>query len=90
ILLVWMNYFSRLVLYSAAWAHTSAAARALRVPEPPAPAQGPPSPPLLQRPREVEHGWAMPYLAGAATMLGLTAVVRRISRKGTGRATQDL
>ncbi|MEP9361850.1 YihY/virulence factor BrkB family protein [Nocardioides sp. CN2-186] len=79
IVLIWINYFSRVVLYAASWAHTSAAARALR-PEPqPAPVEGPPSPPL-QRPREVEHGWATPYLAGAATMLGLTAVVRKISR----------
>ncbi|WP_082573195.1 MULTISPECIES: YihY/virulence factor BrkB family protein [unclassified Nocardioides] len=27
ILLVWINYFSRVILYAAAWAHTSAAAR---------------------------------------------------------------
>ncbi len=30
ILLVWINYFSRVVLYAAAWAHTSRAARELR------------------------------------------------------------
>ena len=34
ILLVWINYFSRVVLYAAAFAHTSPAARALRAPEP--------------------------------------------------------
>ena len=30
ILLVWINYFSRVVLYAAAWAHTSREARATR------------------------------------------------------------
>ncbi len=30
ILVVWINYFSRVVLYAAAWAHTSAAAREIR------------------------------------------------------------
>lgn len=30
ILLVWINYFSRIVMYSAAWAHTAPAARAAR------------------------------------------------------------
>ena len=30
ILLVWINYFSRVVMYAAAWAHTAPAARALR------------------------------------------------------------
>ena len=50
ILLVWINYFSRVMLYTAAWAHTSAAARAAR-PEPEAaPVEGPPSPPLAARP----------------------------------------
>ena len=30
ILLVWINYFSRVILYAAAWAHTTRAARAIR------------------------------------------------------------
>ncbi|MBO0847554.1 MAG: YihY/virulence factor BrkB family protein, partial [Nocardioides sp.] len=33
ILLIWINYFSRIVMYAAAWAHTSPAARALRATE---------------------------------------------------------
>ena len=33
ILVVWINYFSRVVLYAAAWAHTSRAARAQRTRE---------------------------------------------------------
>ncbi|GAA4113635.1 inner membrane protein YhjD [Nocardioides fonticola] len=44
ILLVWINYFSRLVLYAAAWAATTAEARAA-APEPVvAPVHGPPLP----------------------------------------------
>lgn len=49
ILLVWMNYFSRVVLYAAAWAHTSRAAMERRVLEPPDPPQGPRSPGLTDR-----------------------------------------
>ncbi|MFC4784260.1 YihY/virulence factor BrkB family protein [Nocardioides sp. MAHUQ-72] len=48
IVLVWINYFSRVVLYAAAWAHTSAAARAQRVAEPAAPLQGPQTPALTE------------------------------------------
>ena len=77
ILLVWINYFSRVVLYAAAWAHTSRAARAARVEPVAAPVEGPPSPPLRRRRSGLEHPWAASYAAGAATMLGLVAVVRR-------------
>ncbi|WP_395696177.1 YihY/virulence factor BrkB family protein [Nocardioides sp.] len=80
ILLVWINYFSRVVLYSAAWSHTSAAARALRVPEPAAPVQGPPSPALV-RPDDRGPAWVAPYAAGALSTLGLVAVARKLSRK---------
>ncbi|MDF1602318.1 YhjD/YihY/BrkB family envelope integrity protein [Nocardioides sp. YIM 152315] len=79
IVLVWISYFSQLVLYAAAWAHTSPAARAARPVPVAAPVAGPPSPPV-RRP-DVEHPWAAPYAAGAATMLGLVAVVRRFSRR---------
>jgi membrane protein len=80
ILLVWINYFTRVVLYAAAFAHTSAAARAQRVPEPPALPQGPPSPALAQRPAapdDVRRAWAKPFAAGSATTLGLMALLRR-------------
>jgi membrane protein len=81
ILLVWINYFSRLVLYAAAWAHTSREARALRVPDPPAPPQGPPSPPLSERLRvpegDVRRAWVAPFAAGGAAALGLRALLRR-------------
>jgi membrane protein len=47
ILLVWIHYFSQVVLYAAAYAHTSREARLARAGEPTAPpAQGPPTPPL--------------------------------------------
>ncbi|MBM7509265.1 membrane protein [Nocardioides salarius] len=41
VLVVWINYFSRVVLYAAAFAHTSPEARALRPDDEPAPVQGP-------------------------------------------------
>ena len=44
ILLVWINYFSRDILYAAAWAWTHPLAREQRVPEPAAPVAGPRSP----------------------------------------------
>jgi membrane protein len=88
ILLVWINYFSRVVLYAASWAHTSRAARALRVPDPPAPLQGPPSPSLARHPlgpagANGRSSWVTPFAAGGATALGLVAVLRRRSGKDT-------
>ncbi len=78
ILLVWINYFSRVVLYAAAFAHTSPAARAAR----PAPADptvhGPPSPPVRG---DVEHPWAAPYAAGALSTLATMALVKRLTRR---------
>ena len=79
VVLVWINYFSKVVLYAASWAHTSTAARAVR-PEPvPAPVEGPPSPPVS---RELEHPGAWPFVAGAGLMLALVALVRRFTRRG--------
>lgn len=79
IVLVWIYYSSRVILYAAAWAVTAPAARAVRAPVP-AVVAGPPSPPV--RP-EVEHPWGAPYVAGALTTLGLVAVVRKLSRRKT-------
>lgn len=88
ILLVWINYFTRVVLYAAAFAHTSPAARAMRSAEPvepAAPAQGPPSPPLAERPVspeiDVRRPWATPFAAGGAATLGLVALLRRRSQR---------
>ena len=44
ILLVWINYFSRVILYAASWAWTHPLAREQRVVEPAEPVQGPPLP----------------------------------------------
>ena len=93
ILVVWINYFSRVVLYSASFAWTTAEARALRTEGPP-PVQGPQTPPLAPHPA-AEHRavvargpgaspvepaarrWVTPFAGGAAAMLGLVAVLRR-------------
>ncbi len=85
ILLVWINYFSRVILYAAAFAHTSPAARARRGPEPAAPVAGPPSPPLAARPVVEKDGpaWVTPYVVGAVSTLGLVALARRLSRRST-------
>jgi membrane protein len=86
ILVVWINYFSRVVLYAASWAHTSRAARAQRVADPPAPPQGPPSPSLAQHPlagANGSSGWVAPFVAGGATALGLAVVLRRRSGRDT-------
>ena len=85
ILLVWINYFSRVVVYAAAWAHTSPAARAAREARTVAEqtVEGPKidlvaaadvvptaSSPAPSSPKAA-------FAAGAAAMLGIVAVVRR-------------
>ena len=50
ILLVWINYFSRVVLYAAAWAWTDPQAREQRVLQPADPVQGPASPSVDEHP----------------------------------------
>jgi membrane protein len=87
ILVVWINYFSRVVLYAAAWAHTSPEARAARVEEP-AVVQGPQVPSLTDLPATAAPGerppgsgsWKGPFAAGAGAMLALTAVLRKRAR----------
>jgi membrane protein len=87
VLLVWINYFSRIVMYAAAWAHTSRPARAARD------AERTTTPPgaLALRARVGSAGPALagvrrgpdPRLAfgaGAATALGLVALARRRRR----------
>jgi membrane protein len=85
ILMVWINYTSRVVVLAAAWAHTSPEARALRdanriadqMPEGPridlAAAAGvvrPTAPPGATSPKAA-------FAAGAGTMLALVALLRR-------------
>ena len=90
ILVVWINYFSRVVVYAAAWAHTSPAARAAReartvaeqtvegpkidVAALPAPAS--PASPASPALSSPSSPKAA-FAAGAAAMLGVVAVVRR-------------
>lgn len=88
ILVVWINYFSRVVMYAAAWAHTSREARAARssmqqghvakvaaAPALPATASG-------RRARDGAHEGEgtspkVAFAAGGASMLALIALVRR-------------
>jgi len=79
ILLVWMNYTSRVVLYGACWAWTSPAARARRLAASGDPVQGPRMPSLEEagttdpaRPTRVAA-----FIAGAATAVGLRLLLHR-------------
>ncbi|KAA1428017.1 YihY/virulence factor BrkB family protein [Nocardioides antri] len=85
ILVVWIYYFSRVVMYAASWAYVHPASRALRPVGAP-PVQGPSSPSLpwrerLAADREAEEGtaarWAAPFAAGSAVTLALVAVLRK-------------
>ena len=83
ILVVWINYFSRVVVYAAAWAHTSPEARAAREARTV-------SEKTVEGPRIDLTSAASPtssasspgtpkaaFAAGAAAMLGIVALVRR-------------
>lgn len=85
ILLVWINYFSRVVLYAAAWAQTSEAARAAR-PLTDDRAEGPATPALSWRQRvsddESAGGrWVAPFASGAAATLALVAVLKKKEKR---------
>jgi membrane protein len=92
VLLIWINYFSRVVIYAAAWAHTSVEARTAREAE--ARVAGLPEGPRL----DLAAAGVVPasstgsgsasasssvssakaaFAAGAASMLALVAIVRR-------------
>jgi membrane protein len=81
ILLVWINYFSQVTLYAAAWAQTS-------VPSPVAVPPVPPAPALAAMGRAaVSHaaappapGRAGPFAAGAGAMLALVVLLKRTRR----------
>jgi membrane protein len=77
ILLVWINYFSRVTLYAAAYARTAEPA-----PEEPALVQGPSS--AVAAPTPAGTATASPLLgftAGAATMAALAALIAILRRK---------
>lgn len=92
VMLVWISYFSRLVLYSACWSWTSPEAREARAREaaqqPVAPVQGPALPSgedavLLAAAADPQSDEAespskvKPFAAGAAAALGVVAASRR-------------
>lgn len=91
ILLVWINYFSRVVVYAAAWAHTTPEARALRESRQVAEqtVEGPRidlAAAAAAHPGSAVGGSTVgatagspkaAFAAGAAAMLGLVALVRR-------------
>ena len=86
VLLIWINYFSRVVMYAAAWAHTSPEARAAREAE--AVAEMMPEGPRIDlvaaasavHPEPTVSSTTTAFAAGAASMLGLVALVRRRRR----------
>ncbi len=84
-LLVWIYYFSRILLYAAAFAHTSPAARAQRN-EGPAQMHGPGLPSLVElgeagglRQPASRREWVVPFAGGAGAMLGLVALLKKKS-----------
>lgn len=85
VLVVWMNYFSRVVLYAASYAHTSPQARAQREADaPPAVVQGPSTPPLAvagATPEPVRGAPLASFLAGAATMVAAFGIFRKWGRE---------
>lgn len=83
VLLIWINYFSRTVMYAAAWAHTSRPARAAREAEEASPApvvRRAPGAPVGEAAARTGPDPRLTFGAGAATALGLVALVRRRRR----------
>ena len=81
ILLVWINYFSRVVIYSAAWAHTSGRARDAR-------SQRAAAHPAVATPTTVSSTRTsaafrarVAFAAGAAAALAMVAFARRRLRR---------
>lgn len=88
ILVVWINYFSRVVMYAASWAHTSREAREQRETaqqaHAAADADSPHAHPAPRRTPSEEPAAPAAFVAGAAAMLGAVAVLRRTVKKGEG------
>lgn len=92
VLVVWINYFSRVIVYAASWAHTTVEARALhasaqvaaqavqgpRIDLPSLAAHTSSAPAPGSRPRT---GRATAFAAGAASMLGLVRALRGSGRR---------
>jgi membrane protein len=80
ILLVWINYFSRVVLYAASWAWTHPLAREQRAPEPADPVQGPPLPSIDELPTDDRDQGSRKgaFVAGAALGAAATAATAAV------------
>jgi membrane protein len=84
ILVVWINYFSRVILYAASWAWTHPLARAQRLTEPAAPVQGPPLPSAdLLSPEGGRDGRSKKGAFAAGAAVGVAAATA-IARAGRG------
>jgi membrane protein len=78
ILLVWINYFSRIVMYAASWAHTDPLARVQAAREGvPAIVASPVEAAAQRRSGPARLDPRVAFGAGAAAMLGLVALLRR-------------
>jgi membrane protein len=82
ILVVWINYFSRVVLYAASWAWTHPLAREQRVVEPAEPVQGPPLPSLDELPDDEKKSRKGSFVAGAAVGAAAATAAVVKGRKG--------
>ncbi|MGA8845404.1 MAG: YihY/virulence factor BrkB family protein [Nocardioides sp.] len=88
ILVVWINYFSRLLLYAATWSYTTVESREWRSAREDAvePVHGPATPALslqgsgaiaLVDPAPARRTWVAPFAAGGAATLALVAALRK-------------
>jgi membrane protein len=76
ILVVWINYASRVFMYAASWAWSAPTARARRVAEPADPVQGPPLPSLDDLPTDEDTASRKgAFVAGAAAGAAAAAAV---------------
>jgi len=82
ILLVWINYFSRVILYAASWAWTHPMAREQRVSEPADPVQGPPLPSVDELADTHRKSRKGSFVAGATVGAAAAAVTK-------GRRSKD-
>jgi membrane protein len=82
ILLVWINYFSRVILYAASWAWTHPKAREARVVEPADPVQGPPLASAKELIAAADQGRFKKgvFAAGAAVGAAAATAVARVGR----------
>jgi membrane protein len=89
ILLVWINYFSRVVLYAASWAWTHPLARAERVEEVPAPVQGPRSPTGDEAVAAADDGDSGRFKKGAFAAGAAVGVAAATAVARAGRGDDD-